>query len=211
MTDPPSARCISSKPTTISSGQLGAAIRHHRRRQALVRLVLPPRVQRTGQQVHLEQRKRVDGKLALLAAILPVHHVRGAPMVGRGAGELEAHRAQAALERPLAGMDAGVVAQPVAAEELLRTELALVRAVLLMDAHVLVEDELARKVAPADRTGERVLLVVRGHVLLQVAGTDEGGRTQRAADWSAEKNPRGGAGRCERLFVIYIYSRSSVD
>lgn len=111
-------------------------------------------------------------------------------MVGRGAGELEAHRAQAALKRPLAGVHANVVAQAIAADEHLRAELALVRPVLLVDAHVLVEDELARKVTAARRTGQIVLFVVRGHVLLQVAGTDEGGRAQRAGDGSAGRNSR---------------------
>lgn len=137
--------------------------------------------------MHLEQWKRVHRKTALLALVLAVHHVHGTPMVGRGAGELEAHRTEAALERPLAGMHANVVAQAVATDEHLRAELALVRPVLQVDAHVLVEDELARKVAAARRAGERVLFVVRGHVLLQVAGTDEGGRAQRARDGPAIK------------------------
>lgn len=136
--------------------------------------------------MHLEQRKRVHRKAALLALVLAVHHVHGATMVGRGAGELEAHRAQAALERPLAGVHADVIAQAVATDEHLWAELALVRPVLLVDAHVLIEDELARKVAAARRTCQIVLFVVRGHVLLQVAGTDEGGRAQRAGDGSAE-------------------------
>lgn len=132
----------------------------------------------------LEQRKRGDRKRALLAPIHPVHHVHGSPMIRRGAGELEAHRTQAALERLLAGVHANVIAQSVATDEHLRAQFARMRAMLLMDAHVLVEDELARKLAAACRTGERVLFVVRGHVLLQVAGTDEGGRTQRTGDRS---------------------------